>query len=225
MITPGTEHPASGIGAPALSCLPSAATRAAEAACDPSTIGGSGRELVVRARRLAHRLLEAGRPERWQHTEIVATQAVRVAITVDEADRAFLVAAAWLHDIGYSPIVATTGFHQVDGALYLADQGWDERLAALVAHHSGARFLPAPTVVADLMSRFPFEYTPVSDALTYADQTVGPHGRRMSVPERVAEAIARHGPGSPIARAGVVRIPYLLAVAVRVEDRLTRTPQ
>lgn len=136
----------------------------------------------------------------------------------------FLVAAAWLHDIGYSPIIATTGCHQVDGARYLADQGWNERLVALVAHHSGARFLPGPPGFADLMSRFLFEDTPVADALTYADQTVGPDGRSMSVPDRVAEAIARHGPGSPIARAGVVRIRYLLAAAGRVEDRLTRTP-
>jgi hypothetical protein len=26
--------------------------------------------------------------------------------------------------------------------LYLSDRGWDERLVALVAHHSGARMMP-----------------------------------------------------------------------------------
>ena len=58
--------------------------------------------------------------------------------------------------------------------------------------------------------------------MTYADQPVGPHGRRMTVPYRIAEAIIRHGPDSPNARARVDRVPYLLAAADRVEQRLDR---
>jgi hypothetical protein len=58
-----------------------------------------------------------------------------------------------------------------------------------------------------MMAEFDFEDGPVSDALTYADQTVGPHGRRMTVPYRIAEAIIRHGPDSPNARARVDRVP------------------
>ncbi len=71
-----------------------------------------------------------------------------------------------------------------------------------------------------MMAEFAFEDDEVSDALTYADQTVGPNGRRMTVPYRIAEAITRHGPDSPNARARVDRVPYLLAVADRVEQRL-----
>jgi len=71
-----------------------------------------------------------------------------------------------------------------------------------------------------MMAEFDFEDDAVSDALTYADQTVGPNGRRMTVPYRIAEAISRHGPDSPNARARVDRVPYLLAVADRVEQRL-----
>jgi hypothetical protein len=44
----------------------------------------------------------------------------------------------------------------------------------------------------------------------------------MTVPYRIAEAIARHGPDSPNARARVDRVPYLLAVADRVEQRLAK---
>jgi HD superfamily phosphodiesterase len=32
-----------------------------------------------------------------------------------------LEAAAWLHDIGYSPEIAVSGFHPLDGARYLRD--------------------------------------------------------------------------------------------------------
>ena len=42
----------------------------------------------------------------------------------------------------------------------------------------------------------------------------------MTGPYRIAEAITRHGPDSPNARARVDRVPYLLAVADRVEQRL-----
>lgn len=72
------------------------------------------------------------------------------------------------------------------------------------------------------MAEFDFEDSSVSDALTYADQTVGPHGRRMTVPYRIAEAITRHGPDSPNAKARIDRVPYLLAVADRVEKRLAQ---
>jgi len=174
---------------------------------------------------LAKRLLRKPLIERWQHTQGVAQRAAEVAVTVPEADRPLLIAAAWLHDIGYSPAIRQTGFHPLDGALYLREQGWDPRLVALVAHHSGARFVPVERGFADLMDSFAFEDTPVSDALTYADQTVGPAGRRMTVTYRIAEAIARHGPDSPNARARVDRVPYLLAVADRVEARLAEGPE
>ncbi|ACV78110.1 HD domain-containing protein [Nakamurella multipartita] len=180
------------------------------------------RELVSAARRLAKRLLRKPFLERWLHTQGVAHRAEEIAPVVPRGDRPLLVSAAWLHDIGYSPIIRRTGFHPLDGALYLRDKGWDPRLVALVAHHSGARFVPVERGFADQMAEFVFEDSPLSDALTYADQTVGPGGRRMTVPYRIAEAIARHGPDSPNARARVDRVPYLLAVADRVEQRLVK---
>ena len=59
--------------------------------------------------------------------------------------------------------------------------------------------------------------------MTYADQTVGPWGRRMNLRDRIHEAISRHGPESAIPRARAIRVPYLLAAADRVEQRLSAT--
>jgi HD domain len=179
--------------------------------------------LVAEARGLAKKLLRKGLPERWLHTQGVAHRAAELAVTVPSGDRSLLIAAAWVHDIGYAPSVQETGFHPLDGGLYLRGADWDDRLAALVAHHSGARFVPAERGFDSLIADFDFEDDAVSDALTYADQTVGPNGRRMTVPYRIAEAIARHGPDSPNARARVDRVPYLLAVADRVERRMAET--
>lgn len=57
--------------------------------------------------------------DRWLHVQAVAERATEAAGTVPEPDRDLLIAAAWLHDIGYAPELADTGFHPVDGAWYV----------------------------------------------------------------------------------------------------------
>jgi len=176
--------------------------------------------LIADARGLARTLLCKGSPERWLHTQGVANRAAELAVTVDVPDRPVLIAAAWLHDIGYARALRETEFHPLDGALYLQGEGWDDRLVALVGHHSGARFVPVERAMASVVTEFDFEDGPVSDALTYADQTVGPHGRRMTVPHRIVETISRNDGNSPNGRARLDRVRYLLAAADRVERRL-----
>jgi putative nucleotidyltransferase with HDIG domain len=169
------------------------------------------------AQDLAHELL-ADLPGRWRHTAGVARRAEEVAATIGDDDADLLVAAAWLHDIGYAEPVRDSGFHPLDGGRYLRRHGWPDRLAALVAHHSGACFVAEVRGLS--LADFPHEESPLADALTYADQTIGPDGRSMSVPERIADMLARHGPDSPNAVAHPRRGPYLLAVADRVTSRL-----
>ena len=66
------------------------------------------------AERLARTLLEGPLPRRWAHVQGVAAQARSLAPMLgDDAD--LLEAAAWLHDIGYAPDLAKTGFHPLDG--------------------------------------------------------------------------------------------------------------
>jgi hypothetical protein len=180
-------------------------------------------QLVQQSARLAATLLQP-LAERWRHTRGVAHRAAELALTVSPVDRGVLVAAAWLHDIGYALVVRDTGFHPVDGGRYLLRHGWDPRIAALVAHHSGARFVADHAGFGPLLELFGREDGPVSDALSYADQTVGPWGRTMTIHDRIADAVARHGPDSPIGRARADRVPYLLAVAHRVEHRRSSGP-
>ena len=183
--------------------------------------------LIARARSCALEVLR-DTPDRRRHSAGVAERAAELSVIVAAQDRDLVVAAAWLHDIGYAPDLRATGFHPLDGALYLTGHGWDERLASLVAHHSGARFVAQVRGLDDALARFPFESSDVADVLTHADQTVGPDGQRMPIRERIDDVLARHGPESPNARARAVREPYLLAVAGRVEARLasgeTRLP-
>lgn len=182
-----------------------------------STAVVSGRVRVAEA--LAEVLLR-NLPERLEHTRGVAARATELSVTVPEEQRELLVAAAWLHDIGYSREVHGTGFHPLDGADHLDGQGWPRRLSGLVAHHSGAVFLAPLFGVADRLAEYPDELDALSDALTYADQTVGPHGRRMTLDERMTDMLARHGAQSPHAQVHHLREPFLRAVADRVAPRL-----
>jgi HD domain len=185
-----------------------------------SDLGGDA--LVVTARDLAECLL-GGSGRRWQHTEGVARRAERVAVAVPEDDRPALVAAAWLHDVGYAESLRRCSFHPLDGAFYLQETAWGAPLAGLVAHHSGARFVAAVRGLSSLMQQFPTEdyaLGPLADALTYADQTIGPDGRLMDVEDRFADMLNRHGPDSPLAQAHPRRAPAIRAAAGRTERRL-----
>jgi hypothetical protein len=87
-------------------------------------------------------------------------------VTVSADDRPILIAATWLHDIGYAPAIQETGFHPLEWGLYLRSAGWDERLVALVLHHSGAQFVPVERGSDSMMTEFDFGDGPVSDALS-----------------------------------------------------------
>ena len=166
------------------------------------------------------RVVLADLPDRWRHTVGVARRAEELAATVPDEDREDLVAAAWLHDIGYAEELIDTGFHPLDGARFLDRHLWPVRVSGLVARHSGAAFVAEARGLGDALAVYPNEESPVSDALTYADQTVGPDGCRVAVDRRMADMLRRHGPDSPNASVHHVRAPYLRAVADRVEWRL-----
>ncbi|GGN44249.1 putative nucleotidyltransferase with HDIG domain [Actinoplanes campanulatus] len=175
---------------------------------------------VHRARNLAQRLL-VDLPERWRHTIGVARRAEMAAATVGpRSEGEILLTAAWLHDIGYAATLHDTGFHPIDGAHHLETTGWPSRIVALVAHHSAALYAAQTRGLTEKITRFPREQSRVSDALTYADQTVAPNGRVINLEQRLADMLRRHGPDSPNAAAHQLRTPLLRAAVVRVQHRL-----
>lgn len=132
--------------------------------------------------------------------QAVAAAAHEVSAAVDSEERDLLVAAAWLHDIGYAPPIGHLRFHPVDGARFLAAQDAPERLCALVAHHSCARYEAEERGLTVELSAWGLEESPVMDALCMADMTTGPQGQPFSFPERIVEILARYGEGSIVHR-------------------------
>lgn len=157
--------------------------------------------------------------DRWAHTGGVVQQAevLRRMLVVEEGE--LLVAAAYVHDVGYAPAVKATGLHALDGARHLRSLGY-ERLACLVAHHSCARFEAETRGLLAELSAFPPEESAVADALTYCDMTTGPTGAVVEWSERLGEICARYGENHLVTLSIRRAQPCIEREIVRTERRL-----
>ncbi|MEV7042464.1 HD domain-containing protein [Amycolatopsis sp. NPDC051061] len=177
-------------------------------------------ELVEEAAQLAEQLVSPiGR--RWTHVQAVATRALELTGAIRPEQSETLVAAAWLHDIGYAPEIGLTKFHPLDGARYLKRLDWPDEIVNLVAHHSGARFEAAERGMSAELSEFPFDDSPTLDALVTADLTTGPDGQRLSYDERISEILRRYPADDPVHRTWLKAGPILKDSVRRTEQRLT----
>jgi predicted hydrolase (HD superfamily) len=173
------------------------------------------------AEQIARCHLQLTLPQRWMHVEAVAHKAARLAtILFKDADAEMLAAAAWLHDVGYAPDIRDTGFHPLDGGIWLRKAGFEDRVCALVAHHTCAEIEAEERGFADKLKAFPRESSLVADALLYADMRTGPDGRDLSVGSRLDEIVSRYGEGHSVARFIQRARPVILETAHRVETHL-----
>ena len=175
---------------------------------------------ATEARVLAERHLALALPGRWRHVQGVGARAEEVAVNLGLADDP-LASAAWLHDIGYGPDLVETGFHPLDGALFLRRVGADERLACLVAHHSCAVYeARVRGLEHELVTEFQCEESVTADALVYCDMTTTPDGEPVGFKDRMAEIEQRYGPDHAVTRALHLARPDLTACCERTLARL-----
>jgi len=154
-------------------------------------------------------------PSRLAHVRGVAATADSLRRHFDVATGERLVAAAWLHDIGYAPSVRVTGFHPIDGAIFARREGFDALVVSLVAFHSGA---PAEARERGISALSAFCEPPqrMLDALTFCDLTTGPDGSEVAPHDRLEEVLQRYDPDDPVHRAVHSARDELLATVERV---------
>ena len=169
---------------------------------------------IADAQQLARDLLGA-QGTRLPHVRTAGFVASRLAVLFEPDEAELLVMAATLHDIGYSPRIAHTGFHPLDGGAFLRAEGYPERLACLVANHSLAILTADERQAADLADQFPREDGLLADALAYADMHSAPDGRIIPVQRRLADIAQRHAD-----RGEEVRAQQLRAAMARVGSAL-----
>ncbi|MFJ9111090.1 HD domain-containing protein [Streptomyces sp. NPDC102283] len=166
-------------------------------------------------------------PRRWMHSQGVARRAAELTELLG-ADADLLASAAVLHDVGYAPRLAATGFHPLDGARFLRDgHAADERLVRLVANHSLA-LLEAEErgLRGDLEAEFLLlDDHQLVDALVYCDMTTTPDGKGTSAEDRLEEIMERYGADSLVARFIRRAKPEISAAVERVEVALAAQPR
>jgi HD domain len=154
---------------------------------------------------------------RWAH--VVAT--ARNAECLVEAGHAseVLTCAAWLHDIGYSPKLARTGMHAIDGARFLDLLGAPSLLVGLVAFHTGAEFEADERGLTGPLLEFDRPDQGLLDLLILADLVSSPTGEAVSVDVRLTEILDRYEPQHPVHRAVSRSRHYLESAAIRATAR------
>lgn len=178
-----------------------------------------GSDLVEHARAVAEARLES-LPRRWAHVQGVAARAADVTAALGCPHGAEIVAAAWLHDVGYAETVAVSGFHPVDGALFARAEGFPERVVSLIAFHTGAEEEAAERDLSASLSPFAVPEAGDLDVVTFSDLTTSVDGAPIGADARVAEILERYGPEDPVHRAVSTSAPRLLASARRIEALL-----
>ncbi|MFE9169396.1 HD domain-containing protein [Streptomyces kebangsaanensis] len=179
------------------------------------------------AGRIAEAELGKTLPRRWAHSQGVAARAAEAGRLLGR-DAELLAAAAVLHDVGYAPRLATTGFHPLDGARFLRDEYQaNDRLMQLVANHSFALLEAEERGLRDkLASEFPLLEEPLLvDALVYCDMTTTPDGGRTTAQERVAEIVGRYGADSVVGRFIRRAAPEIFSSVGRIEAALAAQPR
>jgi putative nucleotidyltransferase with HDIG domain len=174
-------------------------------------------DTVLRARVIAEQRLGSVAP-RWAHVRGVAAAVELMATGLATIEVEAVVAAAWLHDVGYAPSVRrSTGFHPVDGALFVRAEGFPAVVVSLVAHHTGAVFEARERGLVDALAEFSEPPELLLDVLTCADMTTGPDGSRVRVEDRVREILSRYPEDDPVHRAIERATPTLLASVARID--------
>ena len=172
--------------------------------------------LVERARGVAEARLEP-LARRLAHVRGVAAAADRLVSRIDPLEAEALIAAAWLHDVGYAPSLRATGFHPVDGAVFVREEDFPPVVVSLVAYHTGAEFEARERGLSDALAEFPPPPDFLLDLLTCADMTTSPDGSPVGPDDRISEILARYPADDPVHRAIERAAPTLLAAAARVE--------
>ncbi len=129
-----------------------------------------------------------------------------------------MVAAPHLHDIGYAGELTITGFHPLDGALWLLGLV-EVEVAALVAHHSCSWVEADVRGLGVQLEELPRPRLELLDALTYCDMTSGPDGQRVTLEQRLAEVTHRYGPGHLVTQSIEAASDGLRAAVARAQAR------
>jgi hypothetical protein len=163
-------------------------------------------------------------PRRRAPVQGVAARACSLAPVLG-ADADLLEAAAWLHDIGYTPAlplrVCTSSM--APGTCATPKTPTPTLLCRPVAHHSCAIIEVGERGLADIPSH-EFEPAPyaLSSVLTFCDMTTSPDSDFVPTEQRLTEICDRYEPGRLASRSIQRAAPMIFRAVEQVRNRAAR---
>lgn len=162
----------------------------------------------------------AGTGTRLEHSRRVAAQAHGALPLVDPEWQTALGDAAWLHDVGYSPAVSVIGFHPLDGARWLRQEGWSDQVTRLVAWHTRAEKEAELRGLPRYDEEFARPPAFVVAVLTWADLTSSPDGVVCKPDKRLQRILETHPAGSLVHEATLATWTVLMEDVAAVRAAL-----
>ncbi len=138
---------------------------------------------------------------RLAHMRRAAHMAERIArqCRLEAPEHEKLVTAALFHDVGYSEELKRTGFHPLDGAVFLAHYGADNEVIESVLWHSSTvhdiTYKPEIEAIYRKLTPRP-ENSFLLRAVSLCDFRASPRGEAFSFRQRIHELEQRFGTGS-----------------------------
>ena len=160
----------------------------------------------------------SGLGRRWNHVRGVGL--VADALAAAGSIPGDVAAAAWLHDLGYAEELSTTGFHPLDGAVFLVGEGAPAEVVGLVAYHTGAAFEAEERGLSTELAEMPDAHPDALDVITLLDLVIAPDGTLTDPETRIGEILSRYPATSPVHRAVSRSQDELLTSAARARVQL-----
>lgn len=144
-------------------------------------------------------------------------------ITVPTIWHSLLIQACYLHDIGYSPQLQQYNYHQLDGAIFAAKQGFPKEIVATILFHSCAYegvVLSRPdlrAIYANHLHLLDEKDHFFIDLVSYCDLHTSAFGEAISFEKRVSDVAVRYGNDHEVTKVMNANVPHFETIIARVQ--------
>jgi hypothetical protein len=143
-------------------------------------------------------------------------------INISEQWKPLLIQACYLHDIGYSPKLNQYNYHQLDGAVFAAKQGYPKYIISTILFHSCA-YKGVIYSRPDLNQLYSKHFALLDDQdrmfidlVSYCDLHTSATGQNTTLAQRVRNVADRYGDTHEISKIMFANVPHFRQIIDRV---------
>lgn len=143
-------------------------------------------------------------------------------INISRRWKPLLLQACYLHDIGYSPELNQYNYHQLDGAIFAAKQGYPKYIIATILFHSCA-YEGVIYSRPDMKQMYEDHFVLLDDQdlmfidlVSYCDLHTSANGENTTLAQRVKNVVERYGDTHEVSKIMLSNVPHFRQIIDRV---------